>query len=319
MDLIFRGKNGTVGGVAGFGSSDKSDESASIGESALIGIICGIGIFVINSLTLGAIVHYDYVKETYISLIKSLCVADALTGVSLIMSVLDSNLKLTSNELCCMHPGYYFYQLFAGSPPHVSHWHTVALSVDRLLAVHFALRYHSIMTPKRMMIMTVSAWFLGFLDIGVARILRWHKLCIGNARSFHVPDIMGTLHLLFIFMINAAIYAHLWKIARKHRKQIANQQVEEGTGQSKSPAVDKSTIMVIGIVGLFAIMWGPYFIAELALIFVDNSVKEDLSSISRKYLIILGYCNTVLNNVVYVVMNNSLRKSIAKQCPCSKN
>ena len=132
MDFLFGGKNGTVGGVAGFRSSDESEESGSIGESALIGIICGTEIFVINSLTLAAIVHYDYVKETYISLIKSLCVADALTGVSLIMSVLGSNLKLTRNERCYMHPGYYVYQFFSFSPPFVSHWHTVALSVDTL-------------------------------------------------------------------------------------------------------------------------------------------------------------------------------------------
>ena len=183
--------------------------------------------------------YYDYVKETYISLIKSLCVADALTGVSLIMSVLDSNLKLTSNELCYMHPDYYVYQLFTFSPPFVSHWHTVALSIDRLMAVHFALRYHTIMTPKRMMIMTVSAWFLGFLEIGVSRILRWHKMCINNGRSFHVSDTMGTLHLLFIFMINAGIYAHLWRVARKHRKRIAQQQAEEGTRQPNSPWIQQ--------------------------------------------------------------------------------
>ena len=79
--------------------------------------------------------------------------------------------------------------------------------------------------------MTISGWFLGFLEIGVGRILRWHKVCITNARSFHMLDILSTLHLLFIFMINAAIYAHLWRIAGKHRKQIANQQVEEGTEQ----------------------------------------------------------------------------------------
>ena len=252
-------------------------------------------------------------------MIKSLCVPDALTGVSLIMSVLDSNLKLTNNELCYMHPGYYIYQVFTFSPPFVSHWHTVALSVDRLLAVHFALRYHTIMTPKRMMIMTVSAWFLGFLEIGVSRILRWHKMCVNNGRSFHMLDIMGTLHLLFIFMINSAIYAHLWRVARKHRKQIAQQQAEEGTGQPNSPAVDKSTIMVIVIVGLFAVMWGPYFNAELGLIFVDRGFKEELRAVSSKYLITGGYCNTVLNNVVYVVMNKGLRKKILKQFTCSKN
>ena len=80
MDLLFGGRNDTADlnlrGSAEFeehGSSDESEESGSINESALIGITCGIGIFAINSLTLAAIVHYDYVKETYLLDQKPLC------------------------------------------------------------------------------------------------------------------------------------------------------------------------------------------------------------------------------------------------------
>ena len=57
----------------------------------------------VNIVTLAAIVHYDYVKENYITLIKSMCVADALTGLSLILSVINTSNRVewhnTTNNL----------------------------------------------------------------------------------------------------------------------------------------------------------------------------------------------------------------------------
>ena len=116
-----------------------------------------------------------------------------------------------------------------------SQWHTVALSIDRWIAVHYALNYHSIMSPFRLKLMVAASWILGFTETLVLSLL---NVVIKNS-SFLVGRIISMLyviHLVVILSIKAIIYSKLWSVARRHRRQIAQlqQQQNNPTGVNMS-------------------------------------------------------------------------------------
>ena len=286
-----------------------SDLQTIVSDSATgnttIGTVFGVGIMTVNIVTIAAIVHYDYVKENYITLIKSMCVADALTGLSLILSVINSSYNIT-NLLCFKKPAMYLYRFISEFPPLVSHWHTVALSIDRLFAVKFALRYHTLMTPKKIMILASAAWIIGIIEQAIFLILRWDRTCNRVLVQLHMYDFALQIHLLEIFVINAAIYSYLWRKARRHRNMIAQMDAPQ-----QAPVIDKATRIVIVINVLFAVMWGPYVTVKLIRLFSsDFDVKLYFIT---KILHSGGYVHTIVNNVVYIVMNKSTRKRFVKE------
>ena len=292
--------------------SQNIDLDSPIGNIA-IGTVFGVGIFTVNIVTLAAIVHYDYVKENYITLIKSMCVADALTGLSLILSVINTSNRITS-FMCITHPAMYLYKFISEFPPLVSHWHTVALSIDRLFEVKFALRYHTLMTPKKIMILASATWIIGIIEQTIILILRWDKMCNRDPLHFHLYDVALRVHILMIFVINAAIYSYLWRQARRHRNMIA--QVD---ALQQAPVIDKATIMVIVINVLFAVMWGPYVTIRLIQVFSPHFDMKLYFITITKTLHSCGYVHTIVNNLVYVMMNKSIRKRFVKQFQCRNN
>ena len=276
------------------------------------GVTFGTGIIIVNILTLAAIVHYDYIKENYITLIKSLCVADALTGLSLILTVVNVD-GPSSGIRCFSHFGVYVYRFASHFAYLVSHWHTVALSVDRLLAVKLALRYHAIMTPKKLAILTLAVWGIGIIEEIVFLILKWDKSCNSGSNLYlHAHDVIPQMHFLLIFLINASIYSYLWRIARRHRNMIAH-----NGAQQQAPMIDKATVTVIVINVLFAIMWGPYVVVKFVQGFSSHFLTKKHLVPASTALQIVGYVNTILNNVVYFLMNKGIRRRIMKQFRCS--
>ena len=167
--------------------------------------------------------------------------------------------------------------------------------------------------------------------------LGYHKYCMDKPAGFHAHDVVHLVHLALIFSINAGIYAQLWRVARKHRNKISqqqqqqqqpnqqqqqqpNQQQQQQQPKQQVPIIDKATIMVIVIVALYAIMWAPYFIAEIMQPLSNASLRRRAKAVSG-ILSVGGYINTVLNSFVYVFLNKELRHLISnrskfKKCRC---
>jgi hypothetical protein len=86
-------------------------------------------------------------------------VADTLTGLPLLLRFAEENFLHIVPE-CYRNAGVrvYVFSVFSSNAAILaSHWHTVVLSVDRLMAIQYALRYHAIMTSRKLELMTLCA------------------------------------------------------------------------------------------------------------------------------------------------------------------
>ena len=272
-------------------------------QDALPGIAFGIVIILINVFTLAVIVLFEKVKERCTVLVGSLCVCDALSGISLIVSSLNAITHML-NEQCPSNLSGYLYNLAVYIPVTVSHWHILSLSVDRPIAVVHPLKYHSIVTPRRIKIIVLVMWICGSLEsvftVGMA--------CV----NVLVTDLLTLAHLLVIFCFVAAIYTHLWRVARRHRIQIAEMQSHQES-QSQPPSTNKATRVILVLVALFVVFYLPFFVVKSIEAFSTGSIKLKATGMLQ-YVQIGAFVFSAMNCFIYVFLNRGIRGVLLEKC-----
>ena len=255
-------------------------------------VTCAMGslLLVSNAVMLIFLIKSSKMKETHSLLIASLCVADGLAGLALILLSVVPVMILSSQ---CKAPSI-IADAFLTLTTISAQWHTVSLSIDRLVAVQFALRYHVIMTRYKIILLLVSSWIIGTVEGFVSSYM---YACGDNPLEDSM--IMIIINTLLVLFINACIYTHLWRVARRQRRQIAQLQQQ----QQQTAVVDKATVMVIIIVVAFGVLWAPYLIMVLISIVGGGSEFETTVMMP---LFLVAYGNGLINCVVYVAMNKKI-------------
>jgi hypothetical protein len=157
---------------------------------------------------------YSENHENHELIVASLSFADVINGVFLIL--LQLAYYINDVALIC----FVMFVLWLGI--FVSQWSTVTLAVDRLVAIQWSLRYHAIMTRKALCRVIMTTWALGVAQAGVAVVLiylvQMQRLSIVVSLAYAM---MGISELFIVMVANAVIYVHLWRVARRQRRQIA--------------------------------------------------------------------------------------------------
>ena len=92
----------------------------------------------------------------------------------------------------------------------------VAVSVDRLLAVHLHLRYQELVTHRRVVVVVISIWvYSGFFSL------------ITLSGLLSVQDFIGTITAVIGFIITLAVYIRMYGTVRRHRNQIQSVQIRD--------------------------------------------------------------------------------------------
>ena len=114
-----------------------------------------------------------------------------------------------------------------------------------------------------------------------------------------------------ILLINACIYAQIWRVARKQRRQIGQVHPQQTTGR------DKATVTVVMIVVAYAILWAPYTLSAMIALFTGNF--QFLVSQEINLLFIIGCSNSILNCIVYVALTKKFRRAITSDLTCCRS
>ena len=228
--------------------------------------------------------------------IISLAVSDILVGLISMPIWLSVNLtgKPNVKETPGIYTAWLCFDIVCGT---ASIMNLVFISLDRLLAVTFPLRYQIIVSRKRIAIAIAFIWVY---SVTIASIypLRWrgYPLFVSLA-SFFVP--LSIMVIAYSRIFHVAL-TQTRSICRVHTDQAASQRSVIVTLQRNIKAARTLSI----VIGAFVICWCPFFVVTLLFIYCKTCTIYSEVLATNKWL---HYGNSALNPLIYSCLNRNFR------------
>ena len=249
---------------------------------------------VFNSLTIQAIRKTSSLPKPLKTLLLSLAVSDVAVGL-VAQPFFIVNLKISQETVPMMW-------LIRNVLANASFLGIVALSLERFLAVHLHLRYQELVTHKRVLGLTISAWvFSALLSFFFLRFDEELK------KAIIIKIIIWSLCFIFITVISVRLYFTV----RHHADQIQALQVQQAAQNgdlANALRLRKSAVSTFFVYFAFLACYLPFYCTLLA--------KEtfDWASPTLKVLFTysktLMFINSSLNPVIYCWRMRDIRQSI---------
>ena len=268
------------------GSGDHhSDNEGKASPNSIFTIICLLNgplmltSILVNSLVLAAIRRTPSLRSTSMIFLCSLAVSDLLVGIIgqpiYIGDLLTQNSSISQLSI-----------MVGFSVCTVSLLTITAISVDRLLAVHFHLRYPTLMTKSRVKYILALIWLISFVVSGFDL---WSK------RIYHLL----VAPVIFIcLIISTCCYIRIYQIVRRHQSVIQAQQRSVQSNNNEGDDVHvvelrKSVLntfvfyialiicyspayILLTLNGLLNMRWQPEWNFATTVIFVNSAVNPFL-------------------------------------------
>ena len=271
-----------------------------------------VAIIIINSLTIYVIRTVDTLKEKYGILLMAYCAVDIINGFHVTYLQFRIWLLVNSYNPTCKWREILVYN-FDSLPYTVSSWHTVLLTFDRYIAVCYPLQYHRIMFRQRQKALVAVIWLVATLE----NIAPWLYF-----KAFKCDDMVwkGPVdldsrfqfsHITLIFILHFIMYSRIWWIAYKMRKRSVEAFSDDVT-PARPRILDKATMTVFCVVVLSYVIWMPYMMYRFLTQFLQPN------QLMFRLTILLGFCGSFVNNIIYVIINGSFRDGF-KRLACKRN
>ena len=229
------------------------------------------------------------VAETFEKLLLSVALSDV--GVGLMVEPFFVSFFIKWLQL--HNPDYIFYLGFVfviGLFSITSFFNIMAISVDRLLAVQFHLRYQALGTRQRVVGVVIFIWTFSVFSTLTLFLVPYAVLTV-------IMSGIGT----FCFLVTTAIYCKICFITRRHKRQI--QQVRELEAQSRqnSEMRNLATIMktAVGVLYVYFALLVSYFSLFILLAARVITGPNIVTTSFSLYTHTLMFFNSTLNPVIY--------------------
>ena len=203
-----------------------------------IHVLLTIATIVGNSLVIKAFHKFSSLQTASNTILVSLSVADILMTVSFVLNIADIIVgkTLPSQVLCS------FASTVSLTFNAIIILHLALISVERFIAIRFALRYHTIVTNRRATIASFVVWLWGIAVVLIfpellktdglqafKEFLRALSPCFDRHHEpFSIQSSSVRLYLVFLvasllvapIVIIMASYSYIFKVAWKQRRQI---------------------------------------------------------------------------------------------------
>ena len=241
----------------------------------------------LNIVTIHAIRKTCSLPKSLKTLLVSLAVSDVgvgLLGQPFYISLLVNGLQ-QENPDCNT---YMVFDLMMGVFPIASFLGVVAVSLDRFLAIQFHLRYHELVTYKRVVAVVISIWLtslaFSLVTLWVPSDIKFIILYLGGAVGF---------------LLTTVVYIKIYLVVRRHKNQIQANHVQREAESCETTSFASLRKSAVGIFYVYLVFWVcylPFFISM-------GAIRIDGASIGLKRLFLfavtLAYLNSSLNPVIY--------------------
>lgn len=185
-----------------------------------------------------------------------------------------------------------------------------AIAVDRYVTIFYALRYHSIITQRRVVNAIAGIW-LASTACSITFIV------FSNS---HVVIFCLIVFFIFMLVLMLGLYIHMFILARRHSHSISAQQ--KGVGRRLSPhqvaAKLRGAITLTILLGIFFLCWGPFF---LHLTLIVSCPRHPFCLQYFKYFnisYVLIIFNSIIDPIIYAFRSQELRKTLRDIVFCSQ-
>ena len=122
---------------------------------------------------------------------------------------------------------------------------------------------------------------------------------------------------IYVLMVILLTISHgkIALVARQKRKQIAASQPIRST-ITDSTKVDRATVMMLIMVGVYLFLWFPSILATIIL-FTTNELTSAISQV-RAFSAVLISLNSSINFLIYAVVNKRFRYAYKLLLTCKK-
>ena len=184
-----------------------------------------------------------------------------------------------------------------------------AVSVDRYIAVT-KMRYHEIMTWKRVRIIIVFIWMFSILFASL-------RLFITN--PFQLPKLWLAATVITVIVpitLISVCYYLIFKAARQQIRRISLQKTfnpDEIIVQVKN----RKAACTIGIiVGVFTICWSPSLVISLVQFFTSDLCQKTRINGYWFWAALAEFSNSAFNPFIYCMRSREFRKAVNKAITC---
>ena len=231
--------------------------------------------------------------------VASLALADLCVGLFLQPMLVFINLTarhVSTPALCVV---FQFHMFLAYLFTALSLGTLTYLSIERSIALHWHLRYHELVTTKKVAITVIQLWVFQFLMSTII----W--FAIGSYSILAALSVTGTFCCILVICFS---YISIWRIVRRHHRQIqSDQTTAQGQNALNMLKYKAKTYTSLMILELFALCYFPYLCFEIARLAGGG---HDFIDIAEYFILeTIVFLNSSLNPIIYFWRVKDLRRA----------
>ena len=290
-----------------------------------------------NSLLFRAFQKFLNLRTASNSILASLSAANSLTVVAFTLDIAfntlkpEVNISLHAHHLLCKVSACSCFVIIS-----VIILHLGLISVERFIAVKFALRYQTIVTYRRAVLACLAVWLWAVavtvvfpLALKADDSYSFKRLyqalhpcykCPGQARPMSPPSAKGYLIFLMISVLVIPIliilcsYGYIFLVSRKHRLQMQEQGNIQGVPTAKEEMKGARTVAII--VGVCLVSFLPLLVVTSYRFFGEPYHTNKARIFKQSVYIFALALNAILNPIIYGWRNAKLRSAFLKVLKC---
>ena len=268
-----------------------------------------------NSLVFTAILIKPALHSvTYLS-VFSLAIADFLAGILAMPSYILKKFFMAESVDIIICDVFRFSYFLTGYASILS---LSVISVERLLAVKWPLRYATVVTHERVITGLLLTWFDAIV-ISLLPFVPWesdspNKECNYEPTRWWSIMVIVT-NVILPFVIITTCYSYLYLTARSHIKKILSDRKSLGDTETRRPRQTnerKASTTILIVIGVFVATWFPsclyYFLLKTCPQCFSDSFRSK-QSILNAFVKILTFTSSFANPVIYCWRSRHFRRA----------
>ena len=246
-----------------------------------------------NALVLGAIIKTPSIRSTSMHMLCSLAASDLLVGlISQPLYIASELSKESSLATAMITIGLYFCLVSLAT--------VTAISVDRFIALHYHMRYATLVTHSRVRYTLGIIWTISFLVNSI------YFLSINGLYAMLLGVISGILLLISTFS-----YIRIYLIVRRHQSQmIAQQQAVQTVSAENGARMMRLKQSALNTFVFYIVLITCYFPMYIILTLYGISYRK--LQVVRNFVITLVFMNSAINPFLYCRRIRELRVAVVK-------